>query len=250
MALLGEAATEDGVRIYAIGDVHGRLDLLEAMHARIAADLVASPVEASHLVIHLGDLVDRGPDSAGVLDFIIARMSEDERVMALMGNHEHQFLRFLKGVSDSISLWMTYGGGETLKSYGVDGGHPDMSDEEARHLREKALAAVPDRHVAFMESLPLTLRSRDFLFVHAGVRPYFPLAEQDDLDLLYIRRPFLDAIGDLGFVVVHGHTPVDRPDIRRNRINVDTGAVYGNALTCVVLEGTEHRLMSIPAGRR
>lgn len=246
MPLLGNAKTENDIRIYAVGDVHGRLDLLAGMHDRIAADLRRSPVD-DHVILHLGDLVDRGPESAGVLDFVIDRCAADDRVMALMGNHEHQFLMFLKGSSDSIGLWMTYGGVETLASYGVAGGHPDMSADDAQRLREKSLTAIPDRHVAFMENLPLMVRSRDFLFVHAGIRPGVDLVDQDDLDLLYIRRPFLDAIGDLGVVVVHGHTPVDHPDIRPNRINVDTGAVYGNALTCVVLEGTEHKVMSLPA---
>lgn len=249
MPLLGEASTEDGVRIYAIGDVHGCLDLLKAMHARIAADLTANPI-ADHVIVHLGDLVDRGPNSAGVLDYLIEASAADNRVMALMGNHEHQFLRFLRKPAEAGPLWMTYGGVETLGSYGVHGGHSGMDERELSYMRDAALPRIPDHHISFMQSLPLMVRSGDFLFVHAGIRPGVALADQDDHDLLYIRQPFLDAPGDLGAVVIHGHTPIDRPDIRPNRINIDTGAVFNGALTCVVVEGPDHRLIAVPATRR
>lgn len=249
MPLLGEASTGDGVRIYAIGDVHGCLDLLKAMHARIAADVSERPV-ADHVIVHLGDLVDRGPDSASVLDFLIEASAADDRVMALMGNHEHQFLRFLRKPAEAGPLWMSYGGVETLGSYGVHGGHPDMDGEELSRMRDAALSRIPEPHLSFIEGLPLMVRSGDFLFAHAGIRPGVAPADQDDHDLLYIRQPFLDAPGDLGAVVIHGHTPVDRPDIRPNRINIDTGAVFGGALTSAVVEGTDHRLIAVPAKRR
>ncbi|MBX6742237.1 MAG: serine/threonine protein phosphatase [Acetobacteraceae bacterium] len=222
------ASLPQGHRVYAIGDIHGCADKLASLHAMIAADLAARPV-AHPLLLHLGDYVDKGPDSAGV----VARLAAGSPlpgvpVVNLMGNHERTMLDALAGERAAITDWLYTGGREALASWGLD---PDSTPPAAWR------GAIPAAHQAFLRGLSLHHRLGGYLFVHAGLKPGVPLADQAEDDLLRIRHVFLHSEADFGAVVVHGHTPVrGGPDIRRNRINIDTGAVFGRDLTCLVLE--------------
>lgn len=230
----------DGMRLYAIGDVHGRLDLLEALHDRIFAEIAADRPR-DWRVVHLGDYVDRGPESKGVVERLIRLQQQDRRVLALAGNHELGFLEFLDRPSPQ-SLFADFGG-ETAKSYGVE---LDLQDEQAlRRSHEALLKAVPNEHVDFMGALPRSLAFGDFFFCHAGVRPGVALERQAPDDLIWIREPFLDYAGLLPKVVVHGHTPATRPEMLPHRINVDTGAYYADVLTAVAIEGDEKRFLQV-----
>jgi serine/threonine protein phosphatase 1 len=228
-----------GLRIYAIGDVHGRFDLLRSIAAKIEADLRASPVERA-LEIFVGDYIDRGPHSREVVNWLIdAPPLGDERI-CLLGNHEDMLLQALNDPGD-LPNWRFNGGDATLASYGVT---EVPASPEA--MWEVCVGAIPERHRAFYRALPLTAEFGSFFFVHAGINPARPLDDQDPHDLVWIREPFLDSTLDFGRIVVHGHTPVIEPDIRRNRINIDTGAVFTGHLTCVVLEGTKRRVLQTP----
>jgi serine/threonine protein phosphatase 1 len=222
------------IRVYAIGDVHGCLDRLVALHADIAADLTERPV-AEPLLIHMGDYVDRGPDSAGVIERLAAGHLPNLPVVNLMGNHEDLMLSALERPSDaSVQLWLMNGGANSLHSWGIP--RTTAAAEWASRL--------PARHLAFLRNLAVSHSAGGYLFVHAGVRPGLPLERQSPHDLLWIREPFLSSSADFGAVVVHGHTPRGRPEVRRNRIGIDTGAVMGGNLTCVVLEGDRMAFLS------
>lgn len=227
------ARIPDGARVYAVGDIHGRLDCLLAMEALITADLAAQPIPHP-IVILLGDYVDRGPDSRGVLQHLLADMSGIERHL-LRGNHEDMLANVLADPG-LMPAWQEIGGTETLLSYGVD--PPTLRHAEDAAQTSAALArAMPTAHLALLERLETVLVVGDYCFVHAGLRPGVPLERQRPSDLLWIRDEFLDHTGSHGCVVVHGHTPVDAMDVRDNRINIDTGAYATGRLTCVVLEG-------------
>jgi serine/threonine protein phosphatase 1 len=222
------ATLPPGRRIYAIGDIHGCLTQLVALHAAIAADLARRPV-AAPLLVHIGDYVDRGPDTAGVIELLrhgppIAGVP----TVNLKGNHEQTMIEALAGERAAGTDWLFHGGKPALASYGLDPEGP----------REAWGSAVPAAHVAFLHGLTMMHREGGYLFAHAGIRPGVPLDRQAPEDLLRIRQPFLFTEQDLGVVVVHGHTPASAPVIRTNRIGIDTGAVFGGKLTCVVLEGT------------
>jgi len=235
--LLGQAKTPEGMRLYAIGDVHGCDALLAAMHERIAADLAASP-PPDHRIVHVGDYADRGPDSAAAIARLAALTAADPHVLCLRGNHDQMLLDFLADPEGAASMLLRNGGKETLRSYGVTARSQNYAGIGTQLA---ALMPVVDR--AFLAALPLSVQFGDYLFVHAGIRPGIPLAEQDPQDLLWIREEFLLDPRDYGFVVIHGHTPATPVEVRSNRINVDTGAVYSGVLTCVVLEGTRHRFL-------
>ncbi|MGN6582673.1 MAG: metallophosphoesterase family protein [Rhizobiaceae bacterium] len=236
-----EACGPEGLRLYAIGDVHGRLDLLEVMHERIASDLQKRPV-ADFGIIHLGDYTDRGSDSKGVLDFLVARCESDPRFIALMGNHDEGLLEFL-ATADRDGLFAGNGGEATARSYGVE--IDFSSDERAREGRDALLDAMPEAHIAFLSSLPRSIAFGDFFFCHAGIRPGVPLDRQDPEDLTWIRWDFLDHTGLFEKVIVHGHTPVARPDIQPNRIDIDTGAFKTGRLTALVIDGGEKTLIEV-----
>jgi serine/threonine protein phosphatase 1 len=215
-----------GRRVYAIGDVHGCDERLAALHAEIAEDVARRPCDAAVLV-HIGDYVDRGPDSRGV----VARLAAGNPVpgvatVNLMGNHEQTMLDALAGEGAAMTDWMFNGGGAALLSWGGD---PDAA-------RETWARTVPACHAEFLRRLSLMHREGGYLFVHAGVRPGVMLEDQSRQDLLSIRQAFLYSDVDFGAVVVHGHTPKSDPVVRGNRIGIDTGAVYGGRLTCAVLE--------------
>ena len=214
-------------RIYAIGDVHGCLDRLVAMHEAIAEDLASRPVQTA-ILIHLGDYVDRGQESAQVVEWLQGQPPVPaSRVVNLMGNHEAMMLAAIaSGEESTADLWLANGGADSLHSWGVprSAGQPDWA------------ALIPPQHLLFLRDLPTHVRIGPYLFVHAGIRPGVPLDQQTRHDMLWIREPFLSSKQDYGMVVVHGHTPRYEPLVRRNRIAIDTGAVLGGVLTCLVLE--------------
>jgi serine/threonine protein phosphatase 1 len=214
-------------RVYAVGDVHGCLDRLAALHEQIAEDLANRPVKEAVLV-HLGDYVDRGPDTAQVIEWLVAGPPVPaKRVVNLMGNHEMMMLTALASPDDTTAHhWLTNGGADSLMSWGVP--RSAVPAEWPGH--------IPLRHLMFLRDLRISHRIGPYFFVHAGIRPGVALEQQTRQDMLWIREPFLSSKVDHGVVVVHGHTPKHEPTVRPNRIGIDTGAVLGGALTCVVLE--------------
>lgn len=232
-------AVPDGVRVYAIGDIHGRLDLLERLFAQIEADLAATPV-AHSAIVFLGDYVDRGPQSRGVIDAVLGCRLGTERI-CLRGNHE-SFLLLALDEAASFETWRRYGGVETLHSYGVPvvGVLRGAGFDDAR---EALRAQLPSAHLTFLEELRSSWSIGDYFFCHAGVRPGVPLDRQSDQDLLWIREEFLRFPDTFGKIVVHGHTAAEKVDERPNRIGIDTGAYASGRLTCLVLEGTSRRII-------
>ncbi|WP_337187347.1 metallophosphoesterase family protein [Phenylobacterium sp.] len=235
-----KAPSTGGRLVYAIGDVHGHAVVLDDLLGQIAADVEASrPHEAPRLVF-LGDYVDRGPDSRAVIDRILALVeSGGFEVTALKGNHEDALLKFLDDPAYAMS-WIENWGETTLRAYGID---PPWRADGGAQVRERFVAAFPDAHRAFLHGLSLRCEIGDYLFVHAGVRPDVPLEAQADRDLMWIRYDFLESDVDFGKVVVHGHTPAPRPQIRANRIGIDTGVYYTGVLTAVRLQGETQRLI-------
>lgn len=238
----GAASLPDGLRVYAIGDVHGRLDLLETLAFQIEADLTDAPELA--VTIFLGDYVDRGPDSAGVLDMLASRDFPTE-FLALRGNHEEVMLKFLRD-PEVLESWRYYGGLETLHSYGIDV-LPAMRGVGYENIRLSLLERLPRSHVQFLRETAPSTTFGDYFFCHAGARPGTPLDQQTTRDLLWIRDEFLGFRGGWDRVVVHGHTPVAEPELLATRINVDTGAFASSILTALVLEGSQRRILSTPA---
>lgn len=231
---LAPATLPPGQRIYAVGDVHGCLEQLDAMHRAIAADLRARP-NADTLVIHLGDYIDRGPDSAGVIGRLIAPFAvPGVRVVNLVGNHEDLLLGALQGRRREVEVWMSNGGHAALQSWGVP---PRTAPKHWGEL-------IPAPHIAFMRGLSVMHRAGGYVFVHAGVRPGIALSAHTREDLLWIREPFLSTDKQHEAVVVHGHTPEDSdPVMRANRIGLDTGAVLGGPLTCGIFETNRVRFI-------
>ena len=230
-----------GSRIYAIGDIHGRADLVERMRGVIVEDADRHPVERK-VVVYLGDYVDRGPDSRGVVDLLAREPLLGFESVFLKGNHEDSLLQFLDdpGIAPA---WMAYGGAATLYSYGVR--PPDIRKaEDITAAREAFTRALPGEHLAFLEALELVHIEGDYAFVHAGFREGIPIEFQNPEDLMWIRNEFLESDADFGKIAVHGHTITDRPEIRPNRIGIDTGAFATGMLTCLVLEGTERRFLA------
>lgn len=238
---LRDAKGPDGTVVYAIGDVHGRLDLLLQMHGMIAKDL-RQRGGGDWRIVHLGDHVDRGPDSKRVLDFLCEAIDADPRNIMLTGNHDVGMLGFLKE-PDPTGLFIRYGGIETALSYGVDLDPTSVDSLAEGH--EALLDALPDRHREFLENLKFSMTLGDFFFCHAGIVPGVPLSEQKPLDLIWIRERFLNYIGPHPKVVVHGHTPVREPEIRANRINLDTGAYFTGRLTALVIDGAEKQILTV-----
>ena len=237
-----EPAVPTGSRIYAIGDVHGRLDLLTRLHALIAAD-AAEASARRRMIVYLGDYIDRGPDSRGVIELLLQTRLPGFEHVPLFGNHEDFLLQFLEHAEVGPN-WCAYGGSATLASYGVrppSGFTPHAADFETAR---RALAdELPSTHIDFLRGLKLTHTEGGYLFVHAGVKPGVALADQQAEDLLWIRGEFLESPDDFGACVVHGHTIVETPEQHTNRIAIDTGAFATGTLTALVLEGTERRFI-------
>jgi serine/threonine protein phosphatase 1 len=227
------ASTPADTRIYAVGDIHGRADLLAETMELIDDDLDRRPVLYA-VEVYLGDYIDRGADSKGTIDLLAARLVRNNTI-CLRGNHEELLERFLSNPR-VLESWLKLGGLQTLASYGVRL-RPDRSEApEVLHTRFRQ--AFPRAHTVFLKCLKPWICCGDYLFVHAGIRPQVPLDRQSMHDLLWIRDEFLNSTRHHGKCIVHGHTPVPHPDLRHNRINIDTGAWQSGTLTCVVLEGT------------
>jgi serine/threonine protein phosphatase 1 len=243
-----------GARAYAIGDVHGCADLLEELLTLIERDNRARPSARTFLVT-LGDLVDRGPDSCGVIDRFVNSPPAWAKVIHLRGNHEECFSRVLEGDVALVPNWLTYGGYECAESYGLDRNW--MIDADPHDIAARLSSKVPQSHKNFLSDMADTFQFGDYLFVHAGVRPGVPIDEQIARDLRWIRGGFLDDSTDHGVMVVHGHTIVGEPELLPNRIAVDTGAYRSGILTAIGLEGAERwfidtraRLAESGAGRQ
>lgn len=233
-AELNSPKIPSGTRVYAVGDIHGRADLLQETFAKIDSHRRDHPIANAHEIM-LGDYIDRGPSSFDVIELLSKRVQSG--AICLKGNHECFLLEFLK---DPIILntWQHCGGLETLMSYGLQpsiGLSPQIQETFAAMLAER----LPAHHYNFLSALPLSFTLGDYFFVHAGVRPGVALSNQRAEDLLWIRDDFLRYEGSFGKFVVHGHTPVNKPDICNNRINIDTGAFASGNLTCAIFEDDE-----------
>ena len=227
-----------GQRYYAIGDIHGRADLLAEMHRLISVQ--ESEAEGgTATIVYLGDYVDRGLESRAVIDLLMAGLGSEYAHIYLRGNHDDLFERFLEG-DDIGPLWFRNGGTATAFSYGIQVAPSAAVPVDWDSLRAELRAAVPANHKRFLSRLELSHRAGDYLFVHAGIRPGVALEAQDPSDLMWIREPFLSARRGVPVTVVHGHTPAHAAEVARHRIGVDTAAYATNRLTCVKLEGDSH----------
>ncbi|MBT8408594.1 MAG: metallophosphoesterase, partial [Alphaproteobacteria bacterium] len=238
----------------------GHLDQLKAAHARIGEDRAAYGAGPA-TVIHIGDVCDRGPDTKGVIQFLLDGMAEGEDWLVIRGNHDQMFLDFLSGGDGTNArlgrgvTWQHHqmGGRATLASYGAKKSMLESDDK----FRRRARKAIPSAHAEFLADLPYWYRAEDMIFVHAGIRPGFPLEAQDEADLLWIRDDFLWHLADHEALIVHGHTPVDEPTHYGNRVNIDTGAGWGNALIpvvfddgkCFALRAEGRELLKVPRHR-
>ena len=235
-----------GKRAYAVGDIHGRDDLLELLITEIERDIASRP-PADNYVVFLGDYVDRGPGSRAVIERLSSLGAAAFTPIYLIGNHEEVLLRLLAGERGLLASWLRFGGAECCQSYGLDPKKLGRQDERVAlgSLRQ----AIPERHAEFLRGLVDTFRFGDYLFVHAGIRPGVDLREQSQLDLRWIRAAFLDDRTDHGFLVIHGHTISEAIDERPNRIGIDTGAYRSGVLSAIGLEGADRWYLSTNATR-
>lgn len=225
--------TAAGERLYAIGDIHGRADLLEQMLAAIWDDMARTDDGKNARILFLGDLIDRGPDSKTVMSLVLD-LTKTQNAICLLGNHEQLLLSALMGDKPALKGWLKLGGWQTLRSYS------DAKKKKKESDTEYALRMaqdIPQSHIEFLEQLPTSHRSGTYFFAHAGVRPGVKLKRQDPHDLVWIRKPFLETQADLGAIVVHGHSVVDNVTFFNNRIAVDTQAWKSGKLSCVRLSG-------------
>lgn len=230
----------EGETVYAIGDVHGCSGELEVLLKRIDGEISSGGRPAQ--LVFLGDYVDRGPDSAGVIARLVDDSLPGDRQSFLMGNHEESMLAVLDGDLETLSGWLRYGGLETLQSYGIDRGEVLRLGSD---LPDRMREVIPEAHVEFMRSCEDFVKTGDYLFVHAGIRPGVALSDQDTADLRWIRSGFLDDDQtDHGMMVVHGHSVVEEPEIRSNRIGIDTGCYRSGCLSALVIEGQNRRFLS------
>ncbi|MEM9277905.1 MAG: metallophosphoesterase family protein [Pseudomonadota bacterium] len=236
--IVGEAQIETGLRVYAIGDVHGCMDQLRHLTKLIDQDLLASPV-SRHQLVFLGDHVDRGPANREVIEYLIELEASDRDCIFLLGNHDERILVFMENpdlVWDDVLRW---GGARTLENYRI----VVRPGESHGSLSRRFSDAVPKEHKRFLKSLKISHTVGDYFFCHAGVRPHVSLNAQADHDLIWIRQDFLMHEEPFEKVIVHGHTPVDEPELKTNRINVDTRCYSSSVLTAVVLEGKSQRFI-------
>ncbi len=230
----------NNTRIYAIGDIHGRLDLLERAIATIGRDIERHGAGA--LTVTLGDYIDRGPASRGVLDRLAANPFPTPYV-ALKGNYEALFAAFLTDPAAG-QHWQRLGGLATLHSYGITVGEPMLAIDYVE-AAQRLKAVLPATHAAFLQSLKTSVSYGKYFLCHAGIRPGTPLENQAEEDLLWIRDEFLSSQMNFGKIVVHGHTPTTEPQVLPNRINIDTGAFASGRLTCVALDESGHRFLKV-----
>lgn len=231
-----------GKRCYAIGDVHGCLDLLIELLDKIKADNASRP-EAETFVVFLGDLIDRGPDSKGVIDLLINHPPEFARCIILRGNHEVALLNGVSGDTGSLQTWLNHGGMQCANSYGVSssellGAAPDA-------IEAVLIQAIPATHFEFMRQFKDSAKFGDYFFVHAGLRPGLPLDQQRKDDFYWIRDEFLTSEYDFGMVVVHGHSITERAEERSNRIGIDTGAYNSGILTALCIDGAQRNYLQV-----
>lgn len=236
-------ALPEGVRVYAIGDIHGRLDCLDELLATISRD--SAGIDAQVRLIFLGDLIDRGPDSRGVVERAMALAASGEQCDFIKGNHEELLLHAAQGDRHALTVFHRVGGRETMLSYGADENEYDACDFE--QLATLIQRLVPADHLAFLDSFGRGVSLGDYRFVHAGIRPGVAFEEQKDADLRWIRREFLNHDGGFDGMIVHGHTISDAVEFRHNRIGIDTGAFATGRLTALVLEGQEQRTLASSA---
>ncbi|WP_264770591.1 metallophosphoesterase family protein [Coxiella burnetii] len=225
------------VRAYVIGDVHGCADLLTQMLKNIEKDAQLHP-QSRHILVTLGDYIDRGPHSRKVIETLIHLPLNGFETRYLKGNHEDMFLNFLRDPEEGL-LWLSNGGWATLVSYGFKVDDLPRETSDLPLARDRTLQLLPPEHLTFFKSLKLHYQLGDYFFVHAGVCPGIPLDKQTEEDLLWIRSEFLHSKTDFGKIVVHGHTIVKEPEIHNNRIALDTGAFHTGNLSCLVLSGGE-----------
>ncbi|NGZ06136.1 MAG: serine/threonine protein phosphatase [Magnetococcales bacterium] len=236
-------------RVYVIGDIHGRADLLRQLHDLIRADWSELPTEWRKVVVYLGDYIDRGEESKQVIDLLLDDPLPDCERIFLKGNHEAELQDFLVNPTGG-HLWTQFGGMATALSYQVHVPPMISAEERMRTLRDQLLEAMPTSHQAFFSSLRFRYELGDYYFVHAGVRPGIPFNRQRPPDLLWIREPFLLHDTPMEKMVVHGHTVMESPVQAPHRIGIDTGAWYSGRLTCLILEGGDQRfLMTGPTPR-
>lgn len=234
-----QARGPDKLRIFAIGDVHGRLDLLKEMYRLIQAENEKTP-PFDWVIVHLGDYTDRGPDSKGVLDFLVEAQRRNHRIVGLAGNHDVGLIDFIE-TGDPAGIFALNGGRQTALSYGID-----IDFRNARSVAEghRALvAAMPPAHLAFLRGLARSITFGDFFFCHAGIRPGVELSRQDAEDLIWIRSQFLNDARLYPKVIVHGHTPATNVEMRPNRVNLDTGAYASGRLSALMIDGAEKTLL-------
>jgi serine/threonine protein phosphatase 1 len=229
----GPAGARDW-RAYVIGDVHGRLDLLDQLLAKIHSELDRHRTDKA-LIVFVGDLIDRGPASAQVVERLRTYRRDNVRTMFLLGNHEEVLLRILARQTGLVAKWRSFGGSECLESYGVDA--QQFAGQSEREALDIVGNAIPDEHRQFLGEFVDTCRFGDYLFVHAGIRPGIEIDQQRQSDLRWIRELFLLDDSDHGVVVVHGHTISPEVEVRRNRIGIDTGAYRTGVLTALAIDG-------------
>ncbi len=233
--------TEPCDRVYAIGDVHGRHDLLAKLIARIGQHQARLEPGKSIYLLLLGDIIDRGSESRQVISYLRKRGEYDRNFITLMGNHEDMMVRALRGDPGFMRGWMRMGGRATLQSYGVK----TDDDPEDFELLARAREAIPKDDIEWLASLPISLRSGDYFFCHAGIKPGVSLKRQSRSDLLWIRQEFLNHDGPHGVTVVHGHNVSDEAEIHSNRIGIDTGAYRSGKLTALYVEDDKREFLSV-----
>lgn len=241
--LLDAASIPEGQRVYAIGDVHGRLDLLHELLSAIKKD--AAEISKQTFIVYLGDYVDRGHDSRGIIDFFLNNPMDEFEQIFLMGNHEEFMLRFMESPGPGAG-WLEYGGMETLLSYGVSLQPGVMSEKKLSLAADGLREMVPQTHIDFLSGLKDSFELGDFFFCHAGIDPDRPLSKQKAEDLRWAREPFLSHTKSYSKIIVHGHSITERPELHPNRISIDTGAYHSGQLTCLVLHGKEKRFIQTP----
>jgi serine/threonine protein phosphatase 1 len=235
-----QAKGAKGYRAYVVGDIHGRLDLLEDLLAKVHAELQHRPARKT-LLAFVGDLIDRGPNSAQVIERLRTYRRNGIQPVFLLGNHEEVLLRILGGDETLVASWLQFGGLQCLDSYGVEPAR--LRGRSVPDIIKIVQEAVPSNHVEFLESFIDSCRFGDFLFVHAGIRPGVELELQSQADMRWIREAFLFDETDHGFIVVHGHTISEEVDDRPNRIGIDTGAYRTGVLTALAIEGKKRWLI-------